>query len=413
VAALHLLLCALLLRTFLLKFPRSFTPGEALLLAQGTSLYAVHAITITCSQLLPSHVLPLGLLPPAPPSSSSIDLFLARADASVQALVLAMLLLPLLSSTVSAPASATRPAQHGGRTAAFYAALLLLLGHLVPLWLALAAHAAHVPPSPMLWWLREVMANGPLWLYWLLLLLLLPLLSRLAPSSTRTPHTIPFAPPLSAASPTPSTGPTVPPPAAVPPVPHVVPHVVLRKAFHVLALAMFLPPMLLQPAFLRLAFGVCFAFFLLLEAMRYQGIPPLSAPLEAFLRPFTDARDAGPLILSHFSLLLACMLPLSLTPPAFLSSSHSPIQACHVAPFAGLLSVGIGDTMASVVGVRWGRQRVASDSPKSTKPITLSPQQAPMTASMVACVFSALLEAFTHQLDNAFIPLLHFALCCL
>ncbi|CAI5527712.1 unnamed protein product, partial [Closterium sp. Naga37s-1] len=47
----------------------------------------------------------------------------------------------------------------------------------------------------------------------------------------------------------------------------------------------------------------------------------------------------------HFSLLLACMLPLSLTPPAFLSCSHSPIQACHVAPFAGLLSVGIGDTM--------------------------------------------------------------------
>ncbi|CAI5981553.1 unnamed protein product [Closterium sp. NIES-64] len=51
--------------------------------------------------------------------------------------------------------------------------------------------------------------------------------------------------------------------------------------------------------------------------------------------------------------------------------------------------------------------------PHSTKPITLSPQQAPMTASVVACVFSALLEAFTHQLDNAFIPLLHFALCCL
>ncbi|CAI5958344.1 unnamed protein product, partial [Closterium sp. NIES-65] len=342
VAALHLLLCALLLRTFLLKFPRSFTPGEALLLAQGTSLYAVHAIAITCSQLLPSHLLPLSLLPPAPPSSSSVNLFLARADASVQALVLAMLLLPLLSSTVSAPASATRPAQHGGRTAAFYAALLLLLGHLVPLWLALAAHATHVPPPPMLWWLREVLSNGPLWLYWLLLLLLLlPLLSRLAPSSTRTPHTIPSAPPLSTASPTPSTGFAVPPPAAVPPVPHVV----LRKAFHVLALAMFLPPMLLQPAFLRLALGVCFAFFLLLEAMRYQGIPPLSAPLEAFLRPFTDARDAGPLILSHFSLLLACMLPLSLTPPAFLSSSHSPIQACHVAPFAGLLSVGIGDTM--------------------------------------------------------------------
>ncbi|CAI5483584.1 unnamed protein product, partial [Closterium sp. Yama58-4] len=150
VAALHLMLCALLLRTFLLKFPRSFTPGEALLLAQGTSLYAVHAIAITCSQLLPSHLLPLGLLPSAPSSSSSIDLFLARADASVQALVLAMLLLPLLSSAVSSPASTTRRGQHGGRTAAFYAALLLLLGHLVPLWLAHTAHTAHMPPPPVL-----------------------------------------------------------------------------------------------------------------------------------------------------------------------------------------------------------------------------------------------------------------------
>ncbi|GJP36527.1 hypothetical protein CLOM_g9576 [Closterium sp. NIES-68] len=151
---------------------------------------------------------------------------------------------------------------------------------------------------------------------------------------------------------------------------------------------------------------------------------------------------------THFSLLLACMLPLCLTPPALLSSSHSPVQACHVAPFAGLLSVGIGDTIASVVGVQWGQHPVAVDSPKSWEGTAaaaaamlaasllltalLPPPlaaghaaaaaqpsmfayllQAPVTACGVACLFSALLEAFTQQLDNAFIPLLHFSLCCL
>ncbi|KAJ8551906.1 hypothetical protein K7X08_028349 [Anisodus acutangulus] len=63
---------------------------------------------------------------------------------------------------------------------------------------------------------------------------------------------------------------------------------------------------------------------------------PLGQLVHWFLNAFTDHRDSDLLIVSHFSLLLGCALPI------WLSSGFNDRP---LAPFAGILSLGIGDTM--------------------------------------------------------------------
>ncbi|CAD6248108.1 unnamed protein product [Miscanthus lutarioriparius] len=134
---------------------------------------------------------------------------------------------------------------------------------------------------------------------------------------------------------------------------------------------------IIQPAFLDLAFGAAFAVFLILEMIR-------------FMNAFTDHRDSEILIVSHFSLLLGCALP------KWMSSG---LNDRPLAPFAGILSLGIGDTMASMIGYKVWRVKMEQDRK--------------IGSLLIAVTLSGLLEAYTAQLDNAFIPLVFYSLLCL
>jgi dolichol kinase len=112
-----------------------------------------------------------------------------------------------------------------------------------------------------------------------------------------------------------------------------------------MAVLMFLPALVLQPKFLDLAFGAALAVFVALEIIRIWRIQPLGEPLHQFMNAFTDHRDSEHLIVSHFSLLLGCALPI------WMSSGFNDRA---LSPFAGILSLGIGDTMASMVGHKYG-----------------------------------------------------------
>ena len=115
--------------------------------------------------------------------------------------------------------------------------------------------------------------------------------------------------------------------------------------------------------------------------MRALSIPPVAAPLSAFLARFLDSRDGGTLVLTHLYLLLGCALPLWLAdalpgppplPPAATAAATAAAGAgagvgagagappprsvaLDVAPFAGVVALGMGDAVASVVGVHLGR----------------------------------------------------------
>ncbi|KAM0898535.1 hypothetical protein ACQ4PT_021861 [Festuca glaucescens] len=121
--------------------------------------------------------------------------------------------------------------------------------------------------------------------------------------------------------------------------------ILLRKYYHLVAVLIFSPAVIFQPAFLDLAFGAAFAVFLILEMIRVWEVYPLGRTVHQFMNAFTDHRDSDILIISHFSLLLGCALP------KWMSSGFNDRP---LAPFAGILSLGIGDTMASMIGYKYG-----------------------------------------------------------
>ncbi|KAK6936086.1 hypothetical protein RJ641_033116 [Dillenia turbinata] len=178
--------------------------------------------------------------------------------------------------------------------------------------------------------------------------------------------------------------------------------ILLRRYYHLMAVSMFLPALIFQ----------------------VWKIWPLGPLVHQFMNALADHRDSELLVVSHFSLLLGCALPI------WMSSGFNDRP---LAPFAGILSLGIGDTMASVVGykygvLRWsktGKKTVEGTAAGTTSVLATCFVLLPLLAStgyiltqhwvslFVAVTASGLLEAYTAQLDNAFIPLVFYSLLCL
>ncbi|KAJ6577375.1 hypothetical protein B0H19DRAFT_1207859 [Mycena capillaripes] len=182
-----------------------------------------------------------------------------------------------------------------------------------------------------------------------------------------------------------------------------------RKFFHALVVFMFLPGVAFDPAFTHLAFSVAFALFVFAEYVRYFAIYPLGAAVHRFMAEFLDTKDGGTAILSHFYLLTGCAGALWLEGPS------------RLLQFTGVLVLGIGDALASIVGKRHGRH---AWSPTTSKTLEGS---AAFAASVVASAWAlrvcglaeafstplyvlvvalaAVLEALSDQNDNLTLPL--------
>ncbi|KAF9365751.1 hypothetical protein BGX34_008484 [Mortierella sp. NVP85] len=118
-----------------------------------------------------------------------------------------------------------------------------------------------------------------------------------------------------------------------------------RKFYHALAVMMFIPGYLADEPFMHLAFSVALAGLIFLEYIRYFAVVPFGKEIHLFLVGFLDARDGGPIILSHLYLLVGCAAPV------WLAEKHV------LAGLSGIFALGVGDAMASIVGKRFGRHR--------------------------------------------------------
>ncbi|KAN0063884.1 dolichol kinase [Thecaphora frezii] len=141
-----------------------------------------------------------------------------------------------------------------------------------------------------------------------------------------------------------------------------------RKFFHALAVLLFVPGIAFDPAFTHLAFSLAFSIFIFAEYVRYYALYPFGASLHVFMSEFLDHKDSGPVILSHFYLLTGCAAPLWL---------EGRSQILHQ---SGVLVLGVGDALASVVGRRYGRIYW----PSSSKTVEGS---AAFFASIVGCAW--------------------------
>ncbi|KAI8325171.1 hypothetical protein GQ54DRAFT_255139 [Martensiomyces pterosporus] len=177
---------------------------------------------------------------------------------------------------------------------------------------------------------------------------------------------------------------------------------------------MFVPGYIFAPRLLHVGFTVALVGFVLVECLRVFGIGPWGGPIQDFIRKFTDHRDAGSMVTSHFYLLYGCALPVWL--------GGSSVVAC----LSGVLSLGVADAAASLVGMRFGRVRWPG-TPKTVEGTAgfvlsllaateavclLSSSSRPSAASSVGWVeflalstISGVLEALTEQNDNLVIPL--------
>ncbi|KAG0006681.1 hypothetical protein BGZ65_005236, partial [Modicella reniformis] len=97
--------------------------------------------------------------------------------------------------------------------------------------------------------------------------------------------------------------------------------------------------------FMHIAFSVGLAALIFLEYIRYFAVVPFGKEIHLFLVGFLDARDCGPIILSHLYLLMGCAAPVWLAEQNILAG------------LSGIFALGVGDAMASIVGKRFGRHR--------------------------------------------------------
>lgn len=195
----------------------------------------------------------------------------------------------------------------------------------------------------------------------------------------------------------------------------------VRKAFHVVIVMTYVPGLVLDRPLLHLASAGCLGVFLFLEFVRFFRILPLGPHLRRLLTSFLDERDSGPLVLTHIYLLVGVSLPLWLTPGPCVPQGGLP-GAGGLLPYAGVLSVGVGDAVASVFGssmgeFRWpGTKKTMEGTATSVFAQVIavaiflladSSLNLNTTYSWVVGSISmvAMLEAYTSQIDNLLLPL--------
>ncbi|XP_060525851.1 dolichol kinase [Cylas formicarius] len=198
----------------------------------------------------------------------------------------------------------------------------------------------------------------------------------------------------------------------------------IRKIFHLLIVAVYLPGLAYKCSFLYLASGVSLGVFFALEVMRIQEIPPLGRRLQDGYVVFSDEKDAGPLSLTAIYLLVGCSLPLWIHPaPCDVTDS----SLFSILPLlSGLLSVGVGDACASFVGSNFGKikWKGSKKTVEGTAACVISQlgifyllchtgyvpyvTEEQSLRIVTAVAVGSLVEAKTTQIDNIVLPLIYY-----
>ncbi|KFB52739.1 AGAP002683-PA-like protein [Anopheles sinensis] len=128
-----------------------------------------------------------------------------------------------------------------------------------------------------------------------------------------------------------------------------------RKVFHLLIVLVYGPGLWYQCRLLFLASGLMLGLLIVLEMARLIQLSPVAGILNTTVNMFIDEKDAGPVALTPIYLLVGCSLPLWLHPSPCDMTNSAGLQTLLLS--AGVLSIGIGDTAASVAGYHLGRHK--------------------------------------------------------
>jgi len=201
-----------------------------------------------------------------------------------------------------------------------------------------------------------------------------------------------------------------------------------RKYFHFLIVAVYLPGVLCDLNLLHICSVAIMYILLFVEIIRYLNLTvlntiPLGQWIDSLVGIFRDHQDEGRLIVTPLYLLAGCSLPIWLIGLKYPSSSLS--NETLAASLAGVLSIGVGDTFASIGGTMFGRI-IWRGTTKSLEG-TICSMVSQVAFVLVLCfsgmcsfnvltflsimgavVINALVEGMTDQIDNLILPLVTF-----
>ncbi|KAM7341650.1 dolichol kinase isoform 2-T2 [Cochliomyia hominivorax] len=130
----------------------------------------------------------------------------------------------------------------------------------------------------------------------------------------------------------------------------------VRKMFHLLVVLVYVPGLIYECAFLYIASGVALALMAIFDILRILRMPPLAKILENAFHSFADEKDAGVIAFTPFCLLIGCSLPMWVLPcPCY--QNNSGLNPRLLPLLSGILTVGFGDTAASVIGSKYGHTK--------------------------------------------------------
>lgn len=181
--------------------------------------------------------------------------------------------------------------------------------------------------------------------------------------------------------------------------------VITRKWFHLVAVVLFAPTTHYFPELMALGYAVALCGLLILESIRREA-PLLDHFFRLLQDPTKDVIDG--VMLSHICLILGCAIPLWLG-----LSMEERIGCQMLLRNWGILSLGVGDAMAAVVGkalgrFRWGRNnRTVEGSAAMWISMMLAGSLVVEQGSLLLEVttLATILEAFTTEMDNLVLPL--------
>ena len=187
---------------------------------------------------------------------------------------------------------------------------------------------------------------------------------------------------------------------------------ILRKFYHLVIVLVFITGAKYDLNLLYFASNSALIILLLLEMVRLTRLPPLGNLIEKAFKQFRDEKDSGPLTLTHLYLLIGFSLPIWIVPEL-----HN-----HTLIASGLITIGFGDTFASLIGYTFGKHRWPDS--KKTYEGTIGALVAQIIGGMVFLTYVglawnlllvlklilisttvSLVEAWTRQIDNLILPL--------
>ena len=153
-----------------------------------------------------------------------------------------------------------------------------------------------------------------------------------------------------------------------------------------------------------------------MEHIRFHKIEPLAAILNRSFQAFKDDKDVGDLVLTNLYLLAGVSLPLWI--------SNDLTQANSVLLLSGVLSIGVGDSFASIIGSKWGRIKLIPYTEKTVEGLIASVLSQVIFVKLlqignfvnfrpiliISIFVTSVLETITTQVDNLALPLVMYIL---